>query len=130
MKKSYLNIFVAVSFFLSLIVAPLAVAQDLGERLGIGYAENLELPQAADEDVRDMAVSIIKYIMTFLGIIAVIIMLYGGFLWMTAAGNGDQVDKAKQVIIAGAIGLVIIIASFAIVKFVMDMGEKAINGDI
>ena len=68
--------------------------------------------------------------MTVLGIIAVCVILYGGFMWMTAAGNEDRVDKAKQMIIAGAIGLVIILAAYAIVNFVIGITNDALSGSI
>lgn len=71
-------------------------------------------------DPRTMAASIIKILLGFLGIIAVIIILYGGFKWMTAAGNEDNVSSAKKIIGAGVIGLVIILMAFGIAQFVID----------
>jgi hypothetical protein len=55
----------------------------------------------------------------FLGIIAVILILYGGFKWMTAAGDEGNIDTAKKIIAAGVIGLVIILAAFGISQMVM-----------
>ncbi|MBI2459502.1 MAG: hypothetical protein HYV53_03045 [Parcubacteria group bacterium] len=78
-----------------------------------------------DKDPRDIAADIIRVILGFLGIIAVIIILLGGFKWMTAGGNEDKVDEAKKLIIAGVIGLLIIIASFAIATFVLNSLIKA-----
>ena len=109
---------------LGLLLAPSAQAIDLG----VGYAENIGLASAGDEDIRDTAVGIIQYLLTFLGIIAVAIILYGGFMWMTAGGNEDRVAKAKKIIISGAIGLIIVLAAFAIVTFVIEITENAING--
>ncbi|MCK4539814.1 hypothetical protein KAU09_01525 [Candidatus Parcubacteria bacterium] len=124
-KKIFTLLFLAILVFNFL--APVQVgALDLG----MTYAENLDLPEAEDDDVRDMAVTIIKYLITFLGIIAVAIILYGGFVWMTAAGNEDRVTKAKNIIIAGVIGLVIVIASYAIVNFVIEMTNDALDGDL
>lgn len=72
-----------------------------------------------DTDPRAMAASVINVILGFLGIIAVIIILLGGFKWMTAGGNEDKVGEAKKLITAGIIGLVIILASWAIATFVL-----------
>jgi amino acid transporter len=73
-----------------------------------------------ERDPRDIAASVINVILGFLGIVAVIIILLGGFKWMTAGGNEDKVGEAKKLITAGIIGLVIIVASFAIATFVLD----------
>jgi hypothetical protein len=61
---------------------------------------------------------IIRYLLGFLGVVAVIILIYGGFLWMTAKGDEERVRKAKKTIINGLIGLIIILLSYAIVSFV------------
>jgi len=71
-------------------------------------------------DPRDIAASVIRVILGFLGIVAVIIILLGGFKWMTAGGNEDKVGEAKKLITAGIIGLVIILAAFAIATFVLN----------
>jgi len=96
--------------------------------LGLNYATNLGLA-SQNGDVRDTAVDIVKYLMTFLGIIAVVIILIGGFRWMTAGGNEDRIASAKKTIIAGAIGLIVILAAFAIVTFVIQITTNAINGN-
>lgn len=63
--------------------------------------------------------NIINVLLGFLGIIAVVIILYGGFVWMTAGGSEDKVKKAQQIIVAGAIGLAIILSAYAITNFVI-----------
>ncbi|PIT95125.1 hypothetical protein COT96_01970 [Candidatus Falkowbacteria bacterium CG10_big_fil_rev_8_21_14_0_10_38_22] len=73
-----------------------------------------------ERDPREIAAAVINVIMGFLGIVAVIIILIGGFKWMTASGNEDKVAEAKKLIVAGIIGLVIILAAFAITKFVLN----------
>ena len=71
------------------------------------------------KDPRAIAASVIQIILGFLGIIAVVIILLGGFKWMTAGGNEDKVGEAKKLITAGIIGLVIILASWGIATFVL-----------
>jgi hypothetical protein len=80
-------------------------------------------------DPREMAGSVIKVLLGFLGIIAVVIILYGGFKWMTAAGNEDAVSQAKKMIGAGVIGLIIILAAFAIAQFVISAIYNATNAN-
>jgi hypothetical protein len=79
-------------------------------------------------DLRGAIINVIQYILGFLGLIAVIIILYGGFLWMTAAGNEEKVGKAKQTITAGLIGLIIILSAWAIAAFVITaLQEQVFN---
>lgn len=71
-------------------------------------------------DPREMIASVINIILGFLGIIAVVIILLGGFKWMTAGGNEEKVEESKKLIKAGIIGLVIILAAWAIATFVVN----------
>ena len=71
-------------------------------------------------DPREIAAAVIRVMLGFLGIIAVLIILYAGFLWMTAAGNEDKITQAKGMMSAGVIGLIIILAAFGIATFVMN----------
>ncbi|MBU4375127.1 pilin [Patescibacteria group bacterium] len=59
------------------------------------------------------------------GSIALVMFIYGGFTWMTAAGNAEQITKGKNIIVWAAIGLVVIFASYSLVNFVI---EDAILG--
>jgi hypothetical protein len=58
--------------------------------------------------------SIIKYLLSFLGVIFIILTIYGGFLWMTAAGDSEQITKAKDIIKSSIIGLIIIVAAYSL----------------
>ncbi|MFA5107829.1 MAG: Ig-like domain-containing protein, partial [Patescibacteria group bacterium] len=64
-------------------------------------------------------VTIIQWALGFLALIAVIMIIYGGILWLTAAGNADRVERAKKVIMAAIIGIVILLLAWAIVWFVI-----------
>ena len=96
----------------------LAWAQDAD--VGINYAANVGLPGAGDKDVRVFMVEIIRYFIGFLGIIAVIMVMYAGFLWMTSNGEPDKITRAKRTLINSIIGLIIIISAFAIVTFIIN----------
>jgi len=63
---------------------------------------------------------IINIILGLLGVIAVIFIVLGGFKWMTAGGSDEKIKDAKKMIGQGIVGLVIILAAYAIAKFVMD----------
>lgn len=70
-------------------------------------------------DLKDTVVNIINWVLGLLGIVAVIMILWGGFTWLTAAGNEEKVEKAREVISAAVIGLVIILLAWAIVNYVL-----------
>lgn len=54
-----------------------------------------------------------------LGVIAVFAIIYGGYLYMTAAGNPEQVDKAKKVLIYAIIGIVVALLTVAILQYLV-----------
>lgn len=70
-------------------------------------------------DIRQTAARIINVALGFLGIIAVIIVLIGGFKYMISGGEDQKVTEAKQLIISGIIGLAIILSAWAITSFVI-----------
>jgi hypothetical protein len=57
-------------------------------------------------------------ILSFVGAIFLVLMIAGGLIWMTSAGNDSKVQTAKNLIIAAVIGLVIVLAAYAIVSYV------------
>jgi hypothetical protein len=63
--------------------------------------------------------SIISVALGLLGVIFVILMIYAGFLWMTAGGNEETVKKAKKWLANAVIGLIIVLAAYAISTFVI-----------
>jgi hypothetical protein len=116
--KKMLKMLMIVALSLTITMPMLTVAPALAlgiNDLGTNYI-NTGLGNA---DPREIASSIINIALGFLGVLAVIIILIGGFKWMTAAGNEDQIADAKKVLMAGIIGLVIILASWGIATFVL-----------
>jgi len=63
---------------------------------------------------------LINVLLGLLGIIFLVLVIYAGFLWMTAGGDEKKVAKAKSIIITAVIGLVILLSAYAISTFVLD----------
>ncbi|MFZ2681887.1 MAG: IPT/TIG domain-containing protein [Patescibacteria group bacterium] len=80
------------------------------------------------EDPRVIVAKIIRGALGFLGIIGVIILLYGGFVWMTAGGEAEKVARAKKIIINAGIGVAVILFSLAITQFILGSLIKATGG--
>ena len=62
--------------------------------------------------------TVIQMALSLLGVIFLVLMLYAGYHWMTAQGEEEKVEKAKDTITRAIIGLVIVIGSYAIWAFV------------
>lgn len=63
-----------------------------------------------------------RVINAFLGItgsLALLLFIYGGFLWLTSGGNEDSIKKGKATIVWAVLGLVIIFGAYALVNFVI-----------
>jgi hypothetical protein len=71
------------------------------------------------EDPEPIIGQVIKTIISFLGVIFFILIVYGGFMWMTARGNADQIDKAKKIIMNSIVGLVLVLFAYAITWYII-----------
>lgn len=81
--------------------------ESIGASLGLGEA-----------DLKTTVLNIIRLLLGLMTLIAVTLIIYGGFVWLTAAGNEDNIEKAKRIISAAVVGLIIILLAWAIVIFV------------
>lgn len=61
---------------------------------------------------------LIGVVLSFVGVLFLVLMVYGGVLWMTARGNEQQIEKAKDLIIASIIGLIIVMGAYAVTNFI------------
>ena len=70
-------------------------------------------------DPRILAANVIRSVLGIVGTLFLCLMVYAGFLWMTAGGNEENTKKAKSLIFAAVIGLVIVLAAYSITIFVV-----------
>lgn len=123
MKKNLIIAsFFLVTLALALTIGDVALAQDPGSasldllgKTGLGGAT----PTEAGNQLPLIIGKLIRSALGLLGIVMVVLMLYAGFLWMTAMGNTEKVDKAKSTISRAIIGAVIIFSAYAISGFVI-----------
>ncbi len=71
--------------------------------------------------------NVISLFLSLIGVILLVIVVYAGFLWLTAGGNEDQVARAKQLIRNGVIGLIIALSAYLITGFVVTQVQQAIS---
>ena len=119
-KKATVLLVVVVVFF----VAKNALAQqDLG--INILADEGVALGQT---DIRVIIGRIVQVFLGLLGTIAVVLIIYGGWLYMSSAGDSQKIAKAKQTLINAVIGLLIILSSLTISQFIIGSLISATSG--
>lgn len=120
-KKSVLRIIAASCLFMlaavflfTLFTNTVHAADDL---TGISYAAKTGL---SGQDIRLTIAKVIRIVLGFLGIIAVSLILYAGWMWMSSQGNEEKITAAKKILKNAIIGLAIILSAFAIVSFIIN----------
>lgn len=109
-KKILLTILMSLAFLAVPVMTLAAPSIDTGSLGSTGLSSG---------DLKATVVKIVNYVLGLLALVAVIMILWGGFTWLTAAGNEEKVEKAKEIISAAVIGIVIILLAWAIVNFVL-----------
>lgn len=72
----------------------------------------------SDMKIEAVIIMVIKYLVGVLGIVALVMVVYGGFQYIYSAGNSERLQKARDTIIYAIIGMVIVILSLSILRFV------------
>ncbi len=83
-----------------------------------GGSVTLTNPLGTTESPQVLIGTFIKAILGIVGSLALVMFIYGGLVWMTAAGNTEKVTKGKDILMWAAIGLVVIFSAYALVTFV------------
>lgn len=89
-----------------------------------GYSPGLVQATSA----REYILNVTNFALGFLGLIAIIIVIYGGFLYVTAAGKEEQAGKGKKSIMYALIGIVIILGSYALVNTILQAPRGTDDG--
>ncbi len=87
---------------------------------GIGDTANVAQLSGSSRDLSTFIGSVVKNLLGFLGTIFFVLILYAGFMWMTAAGNDERITKAKKILSNSVIGLAVVVFAYAIVGFVLN----------
>lgn len=74
----------------------------------------------AKDDAQSTVVKIINTILLILGIVAVIMIIVGGFRYVISGGDASNVTAAKNTIMYAVIGLIVAVLAYAIVNFVLN----------
>ena len=114
MKKRIKVFFIVFALFGLFLTTNFAYAQDFGiNEVNTGIDGAL----SSGEDVRVIAGRFIQFALGFLGVLAVLLIMYAGFLWMTSGGNEEKISVAKKILKNGIIGLIIILSAWTLATF-------------
>lgn len=87
-------------------------------RTKAGYSPGTQVVDGVEKTQLEILISdTIKVILSFIGTIFLILIIWGGYLWMTAGGNDEQVGKAKDIMKNGVLGLAIILGAYILTDF-------------
>jgi len=115
--------------FVPAVAVPFAVhADDIGNCLSQGSGLNANIDsgcEPADTDVgtkkiQDIVTLVVNIFSVIVGIVAVIMIIYGGFKYITSGGDSGNITSAKNTIIYAIIGLVVVALAQFLVQFVLD----------
>ena len=77
---------------------------------------NIQSATGSEGSFRVIARTIVNFFLFFLGLVATIFVIYGGFLYVTSGGDDQGVEKGKKILLYAAIGIIIVLVSFALVN--------------
>ncbi|KKR21273.1 MAG: hypothetical protein UT48_C0010G0021 [Parcubacteria group bacterium GW2011_GWE2_39_37] len=121
-KKIFLSLLLfTIIFVFFILFSDNANAQDRSDQLFFGGQED-ELQIATglgDRDPRIIIALLIRVALGFLGILVLMIILLAGFKWMTAGGDEERLADARKTFFSAIVGLIMILAAFAIAEFVI-----------
>lgn len=117
-KKIILSLLIFSSWSLPVLATPVF---DLVGRVGGNAGYN------SGKTPEDIVAIVIQMILGFLGVLFIVLIIVGGFQWMTASGNEETIKKAQRVIKNAVIGLLVVMLSYAASIFVIKAFLNSIN---
>jgi hypothetical protein len=115
-------ILVSLVIALSLAISTPVLAQTANSLIWGGQLGNVDASiDLGNEDPRVITAEIINVVLGFLGIITLLIIFFGVFKIATSGGGEDKVAEGKNYVIAGVIGLIIILASWGLATFIVNL---------
>ncbi|MDA2922147.1 pilin [Patescibacteria group bacterium AH-259-L07] len=110
------KIYIAIIVVMIMSVYLLSVHDLLAQEVRLD--DPLNIPEGK-EAIPELAGRIIKAVLGVVGVLALVMFIYGGILWMTSGGNAEKIKKGKDTIVWAVIGLAFIFFSYAILEFIL-----------
>ena len=120
-------IFTFFVFFIPVMPTAAHAANSFGDARSMFQKTGQTIYGSNPPSLQNTAINLLRSGLSILGVIFLGLVVYGGYLWMTAQGDDKQVGKAKDTLTQAIIGLVIIMLSYAITTFVGNALTSAIQ---
>ncbi len=118
-KIKLLFIFTLFSFFFNF-QAVLAYDFELHSGLGdAGYEAGYDDAGLTDQSVSQIAGSVVKQVIAYVGVFFLLLTIYAGFIWMLSRGNEQEVERSKKILQNAIIGLIVVLLAYAITYLFM-----------
>lgn len=70
---------------------------------------------------------VLQIVLGFLGIVGVIMMIYAGFLWITAGGEEEKAKQGRTILFQAIVGILIVLAAYTITYFIINQLTSAVT---
>ena len=119
----------AFAILLPVLVLSLALAPQMALAQNSIFPDGTEVPgqftQTDADSAGDLIVNILQILLSLVGLVAVVFLVWGAFKYMASSGDEERVKAAKSTMINALIGLVIVLLSYAIVQAVANLLQNA-----
>ncbi|MFA7087939.1 MAG: hypothetical protein WC146_01210 [Patescibacteria group bacterium] len=131
-KKHIFSLFILVIVGLAVFVSSPVFADEslLGGQIGLNTVGQKAYGNERPQDIRIIIVKAINVVLSFLGIIFFGLVVFAGFQYMTSAGNEEKAKKATGLLSNAIIGLIIILASWAISRYVLVVMNNTVSNKV
>ncbi len=75
--------------------------------------------QCSIADIFVVGNTVVELILGLSGSFMLLMMVYGGFIFLTSGGNSSQVDKGKKVMFGAIIGIIIVFTAYTVIQFIL-----------
>jgi len=124
-KKALIGLTFIISFFLSPALPTLAQSISIVDTTsttteGVNQGDTkYSTGNYTLDDIVMIAVRASRWILGIVGSLALLMFVYGGFMFLISSGSSDKISKAKAIIVAAIVGLIIVFSSYLIIQFVL-----------
>ena len=125
----FLIVFICLGFGVGSAVSPAAADQTLLQSQE-GFSDMSSVFGGTPQDLRTIVARIINVVLGLLGVVFVVLIIFGGFQYMTSAGNEEKTKKATDILKAALIGLIIILAAWAVTRYTIIVMNKTTHNAV